>query len=257
MTLKDAQLPTLVLSGTHTGPINADGLRIEHDLALTPGFHATGEVGLLGATIGGDLDYIKGRFSNPEGAALSVDGMDVARNVLLREGFEATGEVGLVGATISGNLECDTARFSNPDGKALNADGTTVKGSVIWRSGSRIESRVDFTAARVGAYFIWTDVDAPESCELTLESARIGTLWDEEESWPATLSLDGLVYDRLYNQARSMRRRACNDFDSRNTTSSCRDRMRSSHTSFSRWAMRWTPARFSSLSKETPRDFKP
>ncbi len=49
-------MPVLSLEGSWTGAIAADGLKLEGDLFLRNGFHAEGEVRLLGATIGGNLD---------------------------------------------------------------------------------------------------------------------------------------------------------------------------------------------------------
>lgn len=201
MVFERARLAAFFLSGTHTGPIHADGLRVDYDLLLRNGFHATGEVRLLGAKIGGNLDCVNGHFSNPNGVALSIDGVDVGGDVFFSDGFQATGEVRLLGAKIGGNLECINGHFSNPTGYALNADGVEVKGSVFLREQFQAEGVVDFVAATVGWFFHWRNVKNPELCTLRLESARIGTLWDERDSWPATLYLDGLVYDRLDNEA--------------------------------------------------------
>ncbi|MCZ6652272.1 MAG: hypothetical protein O7D91_04515 [Planctomycetota bacterium] len=243
-------LYALFLDGTHTGPITADGLRVEHDLHMREGFHATGEVRLLGATIGGTLDCSKSDFSNPNEKALSADGIDVKGGIFLRNEFKAEGEVRLLGASIGSDLDCDKGHFSNPDGHALSADGIDVKGdiflrnefkaegavrllgatighdldcgngsfsksngsaidasnikvdgSVLLRERFRAEGGVDFTAASVGRYFQWLGVKDSDQCTLYLESAKIGTLRDEAESWPAKLYLDGLVYDRLYSDA--------------------------------------------------------
>ncbi len=249
-TMQCCHLRTLLLNGTHTGPIVADGLRVEHDVfmrdgfqstgevrllgakisgtldcrkgqfsnpdgkalnadrvdvkgtvCLTDGFQAMGEVRLLGATIGKSLDCVKGHFSNPDGKALSADGVQVDGSVFLNDGFQATGEVRLLGAMIGRNLECDNGCFSNPNGKALTAAGVEVKGSVFLRQQFRAEGKVDFIGASVNGSFLWLMLECAERCTLRLESAKIGTLWDEEASWPAKLYLDGLVYDRLHNDA--------------------------------------------------------
>ena len=54
--LQWAKMPVLSLEGSWTGAIAADGLKLEGSLFLRNGFHAEGEVRLLGATIGGNLD---------------------------------------------------------------------------------------------------------------------------------------------------------------------------------------------------------
>ncbi|MCH8244246.1 MAG: hypothetical protein IH897_16790, partial [Planctomycetes bacterium] len=250
MVMQRCHLYALFLAGTHTGPINADGLRVEHDLHMRDGFHAAGEVRLLNATISGtldcgnshfsnpdgvalnadaidvkgsvflrnefkaegevrllsstighDLDCENGNFSNPDGNALIADGIDVKGTVLLRNEFKAEGAVRLLGAMIGSDLECDNSRFSKPNGVALQADKIKVSGSVFLREQFRAEGDVVFDGATVGRSFQWWGVKDSDRCRLRLSSAKIGTLWDEEESWPATLFLDGLVYDRLYSDA--------------------------------------------------------
>ncbi len=299
MVMQRCRLYALFLSGTHTGVIDADGLRVEHDLHMSEGFHATGEVRLLDATIGGSLSCAKAHFSNPNGDALAADGIDVKGAVFLRDEFKAEGqvrllgatiggtldcsnahlsnpdgialnadridvkgdvflgdkfkaegEVRLVGATIGGNLECDNSRFRNPNAYALTADRIVAKGSVFLHKGFKAEGEVrllgakiggnldceagqfsnpgghafsadrivvegsvflrdrfravgfvDFSAARVAGYFISWGVEDSDQCTLWLDSAKIGTLWDEEKSWPAKLYLDGLVYDRLHSDS--------------------------------------------------------
>ncbi len=250
MVMLDCHLYALFLNGSHTGPIIADGLRVEHDLHMSDGFHATGEVRMLGATIGGTLNCSSAHFSNPNGAALVADGINVKGAVFLCNEFKAEGTVRLLGATIDRTLECDRSHFSCPDGDALNADRIVVKGSVFLRNefkaegtvhlrGATIGSDFDcrnghfsnsnglaldassikvdgsvflrdqfwaegdvvFAAATVGASFQWWGVKDSDQCTLRLESAKFGSLWDEEESWPAKLYLDGLVYDGLYGNS--------------------------------------------------------
>lgn len=247
MGMQRCQLYALFLTGTHTGPIDADGLRVEHDLHMRDGFHATGEVRLLDVTIGGVLDcsnshfsnrdgnalnadriVVKGSvflrnefraegtvrlrsatiggnlkcddscFSNPDGIALLADGLDVKGDVFLRNGFKAEGEVYLIGAMIGGDLDCENAIFSEPKGWALEASRIKVDGSVYLRTQFRADGDVGFSGATVRGSFQWRGVQKSEQCSLWLESAKIGTLWDDEKSWPAKLYLDGLVYDRLY-----------------------------------------------------------
>lgn len=201
-----AHLFALFLDGTHSGPIGGDGLVVKHDLQLKSGFEATGEVRLLYAKIGGQFSCNGGHFTNTkaDGYALYADRIDVKGSVFLNDRFEAVGQVRLLGAKIGGNLSCTAGHFTNtkPDGNALLAEGIEVTGSVFLRNGFQAEGVVNFTAAAVGGWFQLWGVDAPEKCTLLdLESARIGTLWDEEESWPQKLALDGLVYDRLYSDS--------------------------------------------------------
>ena len=71
--LASAQLPALYLNGSRTGPIVGDGLTVKGGLFLRTGFIAQGEVRLLGARIGGNLDCSGGSFNNPPQKAGSAD----------------------------------------------------------------------------------------------------------------------------------------------------------------------------------------
>ncbi|TKJ38749.1 MAG: hypothetical protein CEE38_03330 [Planctomycetes bacterium B3_Pla] len=182
--------------------LSANGMKVEGNVLLRDGFKAEGEVRLLGATIGGNLDCDKSQFINPDGCALAADRSKVDGSVFLREA-NAKGEVCLLGGTIDRNLECNRGQFINPDGHALCAAGLTVEGNVFLGDGFNANGKVDFVDATVQGYFVWTGVDSPEKVELDLRSARIGTIQDDEQSWPDSgkLFLGGLIYDEIADGA--------------------------------------------------------
>jgi len=148
--LFNSQLPLLSLEGSWVRVISADRLDVEGDVFLRNGFRAEGELRLLGAQIGGNLDCSSGKFINFPGDALSADGMNVDGNVLLRDGFHAEGAVRLPGAQIGGNLECDGGTFVNPPGRALFADRIHVHGDVSLSDGFRAEGEVRLPEAQIG-----------------------------------------------------------------------------------------------------------
>ena len=219
---------------------NADGIALYADGATVDGdvflgtmpqaqgglrFNATGEVRLLGARIGGNLDCSGGNFKN----ALSADGANVDAGVFLREGFHATGEVRLLGAAIGGDLDCSGGTFENAKGIALNADGATVDGSVFLREGFHATGEVNLVGAKIGgqlncgggtfenangitlnldratvtATFFLRKLASPPAGIVNLGYAQVGELNDDEESWPNSgkLYLDGFVYSRLAGPA--------------------------------------------------------
>jgi len=147
--------------------LNADRIKVTGSVFLGDGFRSEGEVRLLGAEIGGDLNCVRGTFKNPaqkdvggSGKALSADGMKVTGSVVLSDGFQAEGEVRLLGAGIGGNFQCDRSTFKNPaqkdvegSGKALNAGRITVKGSVFLHHGFHAEGEVRFLGAKVEGAF--------------------------------------------------------------------------------------------------------
>jgi hypothetical protein len=164
-----AKMPVLSLEGSWTGAIGADGLKLEGDILLRNGFHAEGEVRLLGAAIGGDLNAEGGTFKNlksdknpnPTGRALTADGINVTGGVCLRNGFSAEGQVRLLGATIGGNLDATDGTFKKPSGNALNPDGTKnetalnadgikVTGDIFLRKAFSAEGEVRLLGATIG-----------------------------------------------------------------------------------------------------------
>jgi len=207
--LMHAEMRALNLNGSHTKSISADGVKVDGSVFLSDGFSAIGEVRLLGASIGGDLSCTKATFSNPKrnegdtGYCLSADGVKVEGSVFLSDGFSADGEVCLVGASIGVNLDCTNGTFSNPGGRCLSADGVTVEGGVFLSDGFEADGRVSFVAAEVKRHFQWRGVASPQKATMDLRSAKLGTLFDDEQSWPSqnNLYLHGLVYDEIAQDA--------------------------------------------------------
>lgn len=89
--------PTGVLAA-----LSGDRLITKRGIYLGDGFKAKGQVRLLGADIGGDLDCSGGEFENPEGVAFDGTGMKVAGSFFWRwVKFEPTGKVVLINAKLS------------------------------------------------------------------------------------------------------------------------------------------------------------
>ena len=109
-----------------------DGLKVDANMFCWNGFQAEGEVRLVGAQIGGSLDYSSAKLANPEGMALNAYGLTVGQGMdcTVYQGmdyaFSAHGEVNLAGAHIGGSLDCDGAVFRNRGRIALNAYRLTV-----------------------------------------------------------------------------------------------------------------------------------
>ena len=162
--LQFAQIPLLSLTGTHVRGVNAQNLDAKGSIWLEHGFRSDGEVSLMGAKIGGDLNCEGGAFTNPSGRALYANSIKVQGCIFLRNGFRAEGEVRLLDAQIEGTLECDRATFSNPlafvlgadrhsvrssSGIALFADRIKVQGSVYLRNGVEADGIVRLLDAQI------------------------------------------------------------------------------------------------------------
>jgi sRNA-binding regulator protein Hfq len=148
--------------------VDAKNADVKGKVLLRNGFAAEGQVSLLGACIGSDLDCDGGSFKNSGGIALDVESADIKGSVLLRNGFFA-GEVNLGYARIGNNLECDGSSFKNSAGMALDAEKASVKGSVFLRNGFSAEGRVSLTTAQVGGVLqarAWRDVQGVTKLDL-------------------------------------------------------------------------------------------
>ncbi len=186
----------------------ADGVKVEGAVFLK-GLEADGEVRLRAAMIGTNLECDEGHFRNESGYALIADNIEVRGSVFLRNGFIAKGGVILQGATISGKLDCTTGHFStenkedNEEKKriALFANNLTVEGSVFLRKDFTVQGEVSLVHAIIKGMFYWSDITSTERVRLDLRYARIGTIRDDEKSWPnkGQLYLHGLVYDQIHN----------------------------------------------------------
>ena len=114
--LMAAHLPQLVLSGSRVPGLDADRLTTTGTVFLDEKFEAEGEVRLLGAEIGGNLDCSGGSFDGASGDALCADGLRLTGALFLRE------------TSISGAINLATARI-----------GTLADGDLtMWQSGDHV-----------------------------------------------------------------------------------------------------------------------
>jgi hypothetical protein len=202
--------------------LTADGLTVDQDMFCRQGFSAAGEVRLPGAHVGGALELSGATLTNPDGLAIAAFQLTVDQDMLCRQGFAATGEVRLRGAHVGGGLDLSGATLTNPDGRALNADGLTVDLGMFCTEGfsatgevsligAHVGGQLDFKGAtltnhkgralmlqelRAGALIVRELTTPPKRAHFT--HVRVGALVDEPASWPRRASLDGFVYDALY-----------------------------------------------------------
>jgi hypothetical protein len=174
--LQHAHLPMLVAERTVTQEVHADGVRVEAGFLFRNGSEARGEVRLLGATIGGNLDFSGTKFTGKGPVAIGGDRLVVGGDVLLREGFSANGEVRLLGAWIRGNLDCGGGTIVNPNRPTLYADRVRVEGSTMLNVGFSSVGEARFLGAWVGGSL---DCNGGRFCNhgntaLFLDSVSIG-----------------------------------------------------------------------------------
>ncbi len=180
MVLLGAEGRSLNLAGSLVRNIRADRFKTSGGVFLRNGFRAKGEVRLLGADIGGNLDCSNGSFENADGNALFADRLKTAGSVFLSDNFSAKGEVRLLGADIGGDLSCVGGHFSNPGSDALSAERAIISG-----------------------VFFLGEFASPVEGTINLAHAEAGVLADDEAGWPApgNLVLDGFVYGAIAGKA--------------------------------------------------------
>jgi hypothetical protein len=224
---RDAEIAgTLTLSGSQIPGLQAARLQCKGSLFMSGGFTSIGEVRLLGAQIDGNLECKGATLNGKDGDALSADRAVIKGSVFLSDGFSSIGEIRLLGAQIDGNLECKGATLDGKDGDALSADRAVIKGSVFLSDGfssigavrllgAQIDGNLECNGAklegksgralacdgiRVTGAFFFCGLALPIQ-GVSLASAKVGRLIDDEDSWGGELVLNGFVYEHLAGSA--------------------------------------------------------
>ena len=179
---------------------NADGAKIKGTIFFRDRFKVEGEVSLIGATIGGDLDFGPAQFKAPEGDAISADRARIGGDVIFGDGFQAKGEVRFLGATIGGDLECERAEFSNSGNDALSAESAQIEGSVNLHDGLELRGCLNLENAEVGHRLDLEGLPVSKKTTLNLQSAAVGAIQGDEANWKfaGNLLLDGFTYRRFH-----------------------------------------------------------
>jgi hypothetical protein len=166
ISLKNARVPSLILTGSWTRTILADGIDVGNNVLLNGGFYSKGQVLLRDAKIGGNLRTENAKFEYEPGGqfgrysenSLGCDRAKVNGSIFLSkpgQGSSFKGEVGLAGAFVGSNLECDSSTFEglvtleNPRPVAIRADRISVVGSVFLRKHFASNGAVRFLNARM------------------------------------------------------------------------------------------------------------
>lgn len=148
----DAQIGgSFSLQGSHlTLGLSADRIRCSGSFFLRTGFKTKGEVRMLGAQIGGDLNCEDGLFEVTKGDALSLDCADIRGTLHLSGQFTATGTVSIAGTRIGRNLDCTGAQLKLKKGDALFADGANVAGDVVLSDTFKATGEVRLLGLQIG-----------------------------------------------------------------------------------------------------------
>lgn len=174
--------------------LQAEGCRIDGELALNAGCSLYGELNLTRVAIGLDLNAERlrlqpsAKFGYARPCRLLAEGLRVGGSVRLGGGVEASGEMNFRGARIGGDFIAGSARL-NADlepggarGLALNLSRASVEGDVLLNAGFSAAGRVDLQRVHIGGDLDCdgADFDAVgdagwgHAVALRLDRARIG-----------------------------------------------------------------------------------
>ncbi|MGK2900230.1 MAG: hypothetical protein ACSLE9_16365 [Burkholderiaceae bacterium] len=175
--------------------LQAEGCRVDGDLALSAGCSIDGEIRLARSAVGGDLNCERLQLRGGSDPARSLrrmfvaDGMRIGGDVNLQGGVEAVGELRFVGAQIDGDLRASGAHLTadidaaGTRGVALNLDRARIGGSVRLDAGFSAAGTVRMQQAGIGgdldcggaAFDTIGDANWGEcGSSLRLDRARIG-----------------------------------------------------------------------------------
>jgi hypothetical protein len=125
--IAQANLYSLGLQGSQCSGIYGGGVHVARSLMFTNGFQCDGELDLINANIGANLNLGKARIYNKGEDALSCDRAHIKGSVFLR-GTDIKGAIRFPNAEIGANFAVDDALLSHPTGDALALVNAQVNG---------------------------------------------------------------------------------------------------------------------------------
>jgi hypothetical protein len=203
------------------------GLRVDGFFSLS-GSRIDGEVRLIRGYVSGGLRLNGTTVRNPGGYALFAGGLTVDVGAFIRNS-DITGGVRMTGARMTGGLFLEGTTLRDPDGFALDGENILVEDRMECSQGFTAEGAVRLRGARVNGTLSFHDgaLSAPDrrvlhlshaqvkeliltprtpiEGEVTLGYSTIDVILDQEDSWPESLRLNGLVYQTLRGEPESKR----------------------------------------------------
>jgi hypothetical protein len=137
------------LAGENDVALMADSLEVG-GTAFFNDLAATGTVRLLGARIGGQLEFNNATLSceGSDGDALDAEAAEIALGVLVM-GSWVTGRVSFKRARIGGQLDCSSTTLMNEDGVALDADEVVIGSLASLGNGFRAVGEINLRGAKI------------------------------------------------------------------------------------------------------------
>jgi hypothetical protein len=148
------------------GPaLAADNLHTGNNMSVTgatmTGTGEPGAVRLVGAHIGGGLNFVEAEVANDTGPALHADRLHTDQSTILRNatlrGAGTLGAVRMIGAHVQGELNLDHTEIANDTGPAVLADRLQTDNNLFLQdatvSGENSEGAVRLIGAHIGYQF--------------------------------------------------------------------------------------------------------
>ncbi len=231
ISLEDAEVPWVHISGSQLPGLSAAGSRISGRLAIDDtcirGATQSVAIDLTGARIGGDLRCSRVDMSSKSGPVFLADRLHLEGSALMggtrrsrvtiTTSSRATA-VSFIEGRVGGHMDLAGAQLSNDEGAAFAADGLEVAGGLFLRygfrasgSGPRATVRISSAAVGRGLDFQGARIYNPDGLALDLRATSTKWLrmqgdlaWRSQEEQPSTtafgdgdLLLDGLTYSGL------------------------------------------------------------
>jgi len=185
---------SLSFPGSAVPGLDAEGARIDGELAFNAGCALHGELRLNRARIGRDLNCERmqqrpsSKFTGALPCRLVADGLHVGGDVILSGGVDALGELRFRGAQIQGDLRASSAHIAaalesdGARGVALNLDRANIGGQLLLDAGFSAAGQVRLQRVHVGGDLDATgagfdaigDAGWGDAAAVLLDRARIG-----------------------------------------------------------------------------------
>ena len=128
---------------------SADGLCVK-GMFLGRNCLFLGEVRLLSAIIGKNLDLGNSQFKNQESLTINAKRLKVGGDVYACENFRSQGTVSFASAMIEGDFKCSKGHFQSTQEKAVSLDQIRINGDLLMNDGFHAEGSVSLQSAVIG-----------------------------------------------------------------------------------------------------------
>jgi len=221
-----------LLDATLTGPgpdagdyaLHLGCAQIGGDIQAERGLVVEGPITLADTSIRGSVVLKGARLTHPSGTALTAARTHIGGDFDGQDGLTAHGTINLCDARIGGSVLLEGAELTAPDSSttALSAHGVDVGGVAHFGRGFTVHGKIGMSNATIrsslsfkGAILDTAAGEEALACRGTTAAAlflqfrepprggvdlsrtKAALIWDAPATWPASLILDGTVYDIL------------------------------------------------------------